>query len=362
MTIRKEFMEMAINLGELGRGLSHPNPSVGAVLVKEGEVIGKGYYGSFGGSHAETRAIDETSDCEGADLYVTLEPCNIYGKTPPCTKTIIEKRIKRVVCGIKDPNPLVSGKGFKELRENGVEVVEPFMEEECFNIDKEYHIFHNKGRPFVHLKWFETLDGATAIKGKKYIASESALKYVHQERFFCDAIMVTSSTLLRDDPHLNIRLYKEKKILRVIIDKKGIKELNKNLMVSAKKDGGVIVLRSKNLNHLPKIEGENVSTHYLDAENNYRELFIKSLAFLREKNIISLYVEAVGGLAQAIFEEGYIDRLTVGVSNKISGFCGSPPPIPSSLEQVVELKGCNIYKFGNDFIFVYEMEGKCFQV
>ncbi len=361
--IKEKFLEKAISLAKRGWGKTHPNPSVGAVLVKNGKIIGMGYHKGAGKEHAEVMAIKNSKEnVRGSDLYVTLEPCSIYGKTPPCTKTLIKEGIKRVIAGTIDPNPKVNGKGFEKLRAGGIEVIENVLKEECINLDKPYFIFHTKKRPFVHLKWAQTLDGITALDEGGYISCKKTLENVHKERFLSDAILVTSGTILRDRPKLTIRYYKRKKpLLRVIIDKNGLSSLPSETLETAKDCGEIIIFRSNAFKNLKTIEAENVTTILCDVENNYKALLYEVLRYLREKMVVSLFVEAVGGLATTIIEENIVDRLTVEVSAQIVGKNFSPPPVLKPLQNRVNFFEGKIKKVGRDYIFSKELDGKCLQ-
>jgi diaminohydroxyphosphoribosylaminopyrimidine deaminase/5-amino-6-(5-phosphoribosylamino)uracil reductase len=357
----EEFMKMAISLAKTAEGKTHPNPCVGAVVVKNGKAIGKGFYTGFGNKHAEVEAIkDAKGEVKGADLYVTLEPCQIYGKTPPCTKLIIESQIKRVIAGAKDPNPKINGKGFEELKKNGVEVIEDFLKKECIEVDKAYHIFHTKNRPFVHLKWAQSIDGATALPDGGYLSGEDALENVHRQRFLSDAILVTSSTIKRDKPQLTIRKYtKTKPLLRLIVDIKGIKTLPQNFKKTAENGGEIIVFRPSSLKNLPQIKGRNISTVVFDCRADYKDIFYEILKFLRKRQIVSLYVEAVGGLSATMIEENLVDKISVDVAMMLLGRGESPSPLGFPLKKKVDFSNCQIEIMNRDLIFSLEVEGKC---
>lgn len=360
---KREFMNLAISLAKKSEGETHPNPCVGAVIVKDGQIVGKGFYTGFGKSHAEVEAIkDAGNKAGGADLYVTLEPCQIYGKTPPCTKAIIDSGIKRVIVGLKDPNPKVNGRGIEELRKNKIEVVENFMENECLNVDKPYHIFYRKRRPYIHLKWAQSLDGVTVIPQGGYLSSEEMLKNVHRQRFISDAILVTSGTIKRDEPKLTVRLIKKMKpLLRAVLDIKGIDFLPEEFRRTAEKEGEIVIFRPCSFQNLPKIEGENIKTVFLKCKANYEEMAHKILEYLRDRMIISLYVEAVGNLSAVLIEESLVDKISIDISLVLLGKGNAPAPIGFSLSKKVDFSNCKIEKFGRDINFSLEVEGKCLQ-
>jgi diaminohydroxyphosphoribosylaminopyrimidine deaminase/5-amino-6-(5-phosphoribosylamino)uracil reductase len=200
------FMRRALNLAK--KGYTSPNPMVGAVLVRDGEIIGEGYHRKAGMPHAEVEAIEDAkrkgNEIEGSTLYVTLEPCCHYGRTPPCTDAIIREEIGKVVAGIRDPNPKVNGKGMEKLREAGIEVIEKNYRE-CRRINEVYFKFIEKGAPFVLFKIAITLNGCYKTQDR-YISSPEALRYVHELRKRYDAVAIGANTLREDDPRLNVRL------------------------------------------------------------------------------------------------------------------------------------------------------------
>ncbi len=217
----RTYMRRAIDLANHGEGWVHPNPLVGAVIAKDGRILGEGYHRKYGELHAERNAIADARKkagaspkhgpqedvLQGATIYVTLEPCCHYGKTPPCTEAIIENKISRVVIGSRDPNPLVAGKGAKILREAGIEVVEDFLREECDALNPVFFHYIRTKEPYVIMKYAMTADGkiATRTGASKWITGEAAREEVHRIRHACMGIMAGIGTVLADDPLLNCR-------------------------------------------------------------------------------------------------------------------------------------------------------------
>lgn len=203
------FLRRAIRLAMNGRGRVEPNPMVGCVIVRDGQVIGEGYHGRFGGPHAEPIALDACGgDCRGATVYVTLEPCcHTNKKTPPCAPRMIEAVVKRVVIGCLDPNPNVDGRGARMLREAGVEVVGPVLENECKQLNAAFFKGTLQAQPYVTLKWAESSDGKVAGAGGKrsQISNDRAMQVVHEMRAHSDTILVGVNTVLSDDPQLTVR-------------------------------------------------------------------------------------------------------------------------------------------------------------
>ncbi|HBE09537.1 MAG TPA: bifunctional diaminohydroxyphosphoribosylaminopyrimidine deaminase/5-amino-6-(5-phosphoribosylamino)uracil reductase RibD, partial [Lachnospiraceae bacterium] len=209
MAYDKKYMERAIELARGGVGAVNPNPLVGAVIVKDDRIIGEGFHRKYGDLHAERDAFKNlTESADGAEMYVTLEPCCHHGKQPPCVEAIVEYGIKRVYVGSDDPNPLVAGKGIWFLRTHGIEVVTHVMKEECDSLNPVFFHYITKNRPYVVMKYAMTMDGkiATMAGESKWISCENSRRLVHSFRNEFSAIMIGIGTALRDDPMLNCRL------------------------------------------------------------------------------------------------------------------------------------------------------------
>ncbi|SFG19797.1 bifunctional diaminohydroxyphosphoribosylaminopyrimidine deaminase/5-amino-6-(5-phosphoribosylamino)uracil reductase RibD [Oribacterium sp. WCC10] len=217
----QQYMRRAIALARLGEGWCHPNPLVGAVIVKNGSIIGEGYHERYGEPHAERNALGNLSEsAEGATIYVTLEPCCHHGKQPPCTEAIISHGIGKVVIGSRDPNPLVAGKGVSILRSHGIEVVEDFLREECDELNPVFFHYITEKTPYVKMKYAMTMDGKIATKTgeSKWITGEPARERVHKMRHASMGIMAGIGTVLTDDPLLNCRIPNGKSPVRIICD------------------------------------------------------------------------------------------------------------------------------------------------
>lgn len=218
------YMQRALDLARRGLGLVSPNPMVGAVLVHNNQIIGEGWHKQYGGPHAEVNAIFDASikpipeDCT---LYVSLEPCNHHGKTPPCTELIIQSGIRKVVIGCSDPNPLVNGSGEARLRAAGMEVISGILKNEAEELNKRFFTALKKNRPYIILKWAQTTDGFLARKNfeSKWISGEISRQLVHQWRTEEDAILVGSRTATIDNPLLTVREWSGKQPIRVLVDK-----------------------------------------------------------------------------------------------------------------------------------------------
>ena len=215
------YMHRAIALAKKGAGRVNPNPLVGAVIVKNGKIIGEGYHEKFGELHAERNALANCSEsAQGAALFVTLEPCCHYGKTPPCTQAIIENKIAQVVIGSKDPNPKVSGKGIEFLRNAGIKVIEGVLKEECDQMNDVFFHYITTHKPFVAMKYAMTMDGkiATSTGQSRWITGEKARAVVQESRNRYATIMVGIGTVLTDDPLLNCQIEGGRNPLRIVCD------------------------------------------------------------------------------------------------------------------------------------------------
>lgn len=246
MVIDEKYMRRALQLARQGEGNVSPNPMVGAVVVCEGEIIGEGYHRKWGGPHAEVNAINSVVDkskLSKSTIYVTLEPCSHYGKTPPCSKLIIDSNIPRVVVGSDDPFEKVSGQGIKMLRDAGVEVVAGVMKQECDELNKKFIYAHKNKMPYVLLKWAQSSDGFISDQNRQPVKFSNTLTstFVHRQRSLYDAIMVGTGTVIADNPELTVRRWFGRNPKRITFDLHG--NLPKNAKLSIDKE--TIVIREQ---------------------------------------------------------------------------------------------------------------------
>lgn len=230
MNTHEKFMQRCLDLALNGLGSTYPNPLVGCVIVLEGNIIGEGWHQKAGGPHAEVNAVNSVKDntiLSQATLYVNLEPCSHYGRTPPCADLIISKKIKRVVIGVVDSNEKVSGRGIARLEKNGIEVISGILEEECRELNRRFFTFHEKERPYIILKWAQSADGyifpdpEEARKGEPlWISNAYSRQRVHEWRAQEASILVGKNTVLQDNPRLNTRDFKGHPIIRMVIDQR----------------------------------------------------------------------------------------------------------------------------------------------
>lgn len=308
----------AKKLAERGRGKTSPNPMVGALVVREGTIVGKGYHERAGLPHAEVLALREAgSECRGADLYVTLEPCSFHGRTPPCTEEIVKVGIRRVYVGMKDPNPKVNGKGISYLREKGVLVECGFLQEELKEMNEAYIKYITRKIPFVTLKLAFSIDGKIAdYKGNsKYLSSKESLFLTHKMRYESDAIMVGVDTVIRDDPKLTVRFNFNDKILKRVVLDAFARIPSDSYLVKTAGEIPTIIFTS---NEAPKEKLENLEEKGLTVKKvskNGRWLNLKEvLEVLGSMEITSLLVEGGAKLASSFIKESLWDKLVIFVT------------------------------------------------
>ena len=321
-----DFMEQAISLAKLAKGSVAPNPAVGAVLVNDGVVVAKGFTQPPGGQHAEIVAIEQAgADAAGSTLYVTLEPCCHFGRTPPCTRAIVAAGIANVHAAIIDPNPAVAGKGVKELEDSGIKVTLGEHEDQAHQINEAYAKYITTGMPFITVKFAMSLDGkiATRTGDSKWISNAESRQFAHSLRHTSDAIMAGVNTVLADDPHLTTRSgggrggTTKKQPVRIIIDGKG--RTPKGARIFHETGKTILVLGR------PAAAGEKEAFSKLGAEivempsiNGIIDLK-PVLKMLAEREITSVLVEGGGILVGSLFDQGLVDRVFAFISPVIIG-------------------------------------------
>lgn len=324
-----QYMQLALELAKKGCGFVNPNPMVGAVIVKDGEIIGQGYHEKYGEFHAERNAL---ADCaatpKGATLYVTLEPCCHYGKTPPCTEAIIESGISKVVVGYKDPNPLVSGKGIEILRQNGIEVIEGILEKECGELNEVFFYYVRTKTPYVVMKYAMTMDGKTATyNGKsKWVTGEAARRKVHQDRHRYTAIMVGVETVIADDPLLTCRNANGKNPIRIICDTNLRTPLVSQIVKTANNVTTIIATACTDEKRKQAYINANCKIIEISKDKNHinlKELMIK----LGQEKIDSILLEGGGSLNWSALQSGIVNKVQAYVAPKIFGGIGAKTPV-----------------------------------
>jgi diaminohydroxyphosphoribosylaminopyrimidine deaminase/5-amino-6-(5-phosphoribosylamino)uracil reductase len=324
-------MLQCVELARRGKGYVSPNPLVGAVIVKGKRIVGRGYHRKFGEAHAEINALrDAGQKARGATLYVNLEPCSHYGKTPPCTDAIISSGIRRVVVGMIDPNPLVKGKGIRALNSAGVEVRTGILSDECRKLNEFFIKKLMTGLPFVTLKIAQTLDGKIALTNgsSQWITSKESRKRVHQLRAEYDAVLVGARTVQLDDPRLTVRFVRGRNPKRILLDGSLSTPLSGRLfsdgfrsltIVFVRRGGSAVFERRKEILKSRGVRIIEVGAHR-DGTLSLKAL-LESLADL---NILSVLVEGGQQVFTQFLEEGFVDRLLVFVSPKVYGCDGVP--------------------------------------
>lgn len=354
----EEFMLEALELAKKGMGFTSPNPMVGAVIVRGGEIIGSGYHKKYGDLHAERTAFEYCDsngiDCTGADMYVTLEPCCHHGKQPPCTDAVIAHGIKRVFVGSSDPNPLVAGKGTQILREHGIDVTEGILKDECDALNEIFFHYITTGLPFVTLKYAMTLDGKIACYTgqSKWITGEAAREQVQIERLRHSAIMVGVGTVLADDPMLTCRLENGRDPIRIICDSALRTPYECNIVRTAKEVPTIIATVSDAEASAEKFREAGcrvIKTSPVEGRVDLKEL----MKILGSEKIDSILLEGGGELNWSALSNGIVSKIQAYIAPKIFGGNGKSPvggegvPFPSA---AIMLEKGSIVRIGDDIL------------
>lgn len=358
-----DYMRRAITLAAMGLGFTNPNPMVGAVIVKDGRIIGEGYHRKCGDLHAERNAFASlTESAAGATIYVTLEPCCHHGKQPPCTEAILENGIARVVIGSRDPNPLVSGKGAKLLREHGIQVEEDFLREECDKLNPVFFHYITTGKPYVVTKYAMTLDGKIACHTgeSKWITGEAAREHVQILRSTYSAIMAGIGTVLADDPMLNCRIPGGHQPLRIIVDSRLRIPMNSKLVQSAADYPTLLVYADRDINRRHEIlEAHGVRTLCMPDENGQVDLSAL-MDYLGSEKIDSVLIEGGGILHEAALRAGIVNHVSAYIAPKIFGGATAKTPVEGigveKPDDAAIFKLTGISHLGDDLLLDYDIE------
>jgi diaminohydroxyphosphoribosylaminopyrimidine deaminase/5-amino-6-(5-phosphoribosylamino)uracil reductase len=358
MEEEQKYIRRAISLAKKGLGWVNPNPLVGAVIVKNGHIIGEGYHAYFGGPHAEATAIENARESvKGATLYVTMEPCSHHGKTPPCTDPIIRKGIRKVVVGMKDPNPLVNGKGLKILIGAGIDVKTGIEEAAVLEMNEQFVKYIVTGMPFCTLKTAMTLDGkiATVENASRWISCEESRKVVHELRQQYSAIMVGINTVLFDDPLLNTRRIRKKSRdpLKVIVDSSG--KIPMDAKVLKVNPQLVLLATTDKIDRRKKQDLERLGVQVLVCPQKEEKVDLGSLMFtLGKMDIDSVLLEGGSTLAFSALRDGIVDKVVSFIAPKIIGGANAPSPVGgkglSSMEDAIGVTDWNYRKTGSDIL------------
>lgn len=349
-------MERALELATMGIGKVNPNPLVGAVIVKDGEIIGEGYHECYGEAHAERNAVkNAVKSVEESTIYVTLEPCAHYGKTPPCVDLIIEKKFKKVVIGMLDPNELVAGKSIEKLKNHGIEVVVGVKEEECKKMNEIFIRYITSKIPFVVLKSGISLDGkiATYSGNSKWITSKESREDAQNLRNRLNSIMVGVNTIITDDPELTCRINNEKKLIRIVVDTKLRIPLDSKVIKNNDKQTIVATTISSDEEKKKTLRDLGVKVIEVSEKNNKVNLkeLVKKLG---QEGIDSILVEGGGTLNFSALEEKIVDKVIFYIAPKILGGENSKSCIAglgfSELNDAVNLKDISYRKVSEDLV------------
>jgi diaminohydroxyphosphoribosylaminopyrimidine deaminase/5-amino-6-(5-phosphoribosylamino)uracil reductase len=317
------YMKRALRLARRGEAWVSPNPMVGAVIVKKDRIIGEGYHQKFGGNHAEINAINHvTEPIKGATIYINLEPCTHYGKTPPCIESILAAKPARVVIGTPDANPIVTGKGIEALKRHGIKTTVGILEESCKELNERFFIFMRTGIPFVTLKFAQSIDGriATASGHSRWISSEQSLKFAHALRSHHDAVLVGSGTLSKDDPELTVRLSRGRNPLRVVIDSH--LRISPDARILKDQDKAkTIVATTNNADREKRARLTDLGVEVLavDTDKDRRVDLMRLLMELGKRNISSVLVEGGAAIITSMLVEQLPDRVVIIIAPKIVG-------------------------------------------
>lgn len=357
MKDHERYMQMALDLAEKGRGWTSPNPMVGAVLVKDGRVVGRGYHQRAGGPHAEVNAIDDAGDqARGATIYVTLEPCNHFGRTPPCTRKIIDAGIRRVVVAMADPNPDVQGGGNAHLQDQGIDVTAGICEEQARTLNEGFATWVTTGSPFVILKCAATLDGriATRTGDSRWVTGPASRRFVHQIRHAVDGIMVGVGTVKQDDPSLTTRIEGKSGLdpTRIILDTHlSIPLTAKMLHQASKATTWVVCGADAAADRRSALEaiGARVIFASLDQGRIDLPALMKQLGSM---GIGSLLIEGGGTVIGSAFAAGIVDKICFFYAPKILGGDDGIPMCrgtgPERMQDSLAIHDLSVFRFDTD--------------
>jgi diaminohydroxyphosphoribosylaminopyrimidine deaminase / 5-amino-6-(5-phosphoribosylamino)uracil reductase len=350
------FMNLAMQLALKGNGSTSPNPMVGAVVVKNGRIVGKGFHKKAGLAHAEIIALDKAqNNAKGATLYVTLEPCVHFGRTPPCSERIIKSQVKEVYVGMVDPNPLNNGKGINIIKQHRIKVRVGLLEDKLKKINEAFIKYISKRMPFVTVKIAQSLDGKIATRrgDSKWITSDKSRAYAHRMRSNYDAIMVGVNTILRDNPRLDAWFSKSQP-KKIVVDSQLSTPEDANIFQS---NSEVIIVT---LSTKPGQETENrkiiaQKARILDVKEKSGQVNLRDMMKkLAQREVTNLLVEGGGMLVGSLFDEGLVDKILFFISPKIIGGKEAITSVMgrgiSRCEEAIKLKDTKLRRLGEDFL------------
>ena len=358
----RQYMKMALELAQKGMGFTAPNPMVGAVIVKNGRIIGQGYHRKYGGLHAEREALAAcTEEPKGASIYVTLEPCCHYGKQPPCVNAILEAGIRRVIIGSSDPNPLVAGKGIRILKDHGIEVTENILKEECDKLNEAFFYYIQNKKPYVVMKYAMTMDGKiAAYTGEsKWVTGEAARIHVQEQRLKYTGLMVGVGPVLADDPMLTCRLENSRNPVRIICDSHLRTPLTSKIVRTAKTIPTILASSSKDQQKIKNYEEMGCQVLYVPEKNGHIDLN-RLMEILGATKIDSILLEGGGSLNWSALESGIVQKVQTYIAPKLFGGEEAKTPVegkgfPDPASAVL-LKNSEMIRLGDDFLIESEVK------
>jgi diaminohydroxyphosphoribosylaminopyrimidine deaminase/5-amino-6-(5-phosphoribosylamino)uracil reductase len=352
-----DYMKRAIELAEQGKGKVNPNPLVGAVIVKDGKIIGEGYHECFGHAHAEVNAfLNATEDVEGADMYVTLEPCSHYGKTPPCALKIIEKKIHRVFISSLDPNPLVNHKGVELLEQAGITVESGILESETQKQNEIFLKYIQTKKPFVAIKYAMTLDGkiATPSGDSKWITNEKSRAFVHDLRNQYMAIMVGVNTIIKDNPRLDTRREGvSRNPIRFIIDP-NLRIPEHSIVVETAQEQQTYLVTGQTFDPDKKDRLVQKNVRFIHQNTVHDIDFSMLIQEIAKLHIDSLLIEGGASVLGSAIESRIVDKVYAFIAPKIIGGKDAPSPIGGlgifKMNEGLTLKDITLHTFDHDIM------------
>lgn len=358
----EKYMAMAIELAKKGYGYTAPNPVVGAVIVKDGCMIGQGYHEKYGEPHAERNALAScTQSPKGATIYVTLEPCCHHGKQPPCTEAILQAGISRVVTGSGDPNPLVGGKGIPILKDHGIQVREHVMKEKCDALNQAFFHYIQTGRPYVTMKYAMTIDGKIAAYtgASKWVTGEEARHHVHEQRKKNTAIMVGIGTVLADDPMLNCRIEGGRDPVRIICDTHLKMPVTSKIVKTAKDIPTIIACCTADEELQRPYREAGCKILLTEKKMNHIDLE-QMMEQLGKEKIDSILLEGGGTLNWAALNAGIVQKIQAYIAPKIFGGTTAKTPVEGIGVEVPDqaflIKNRTIRLLGEDLLVEGDVE------
>lgn len=355
----EKYMKLAMQLAGNAIGRTSPNPLVGAVIVKDNRVVGCGWHRKAGTPHAEVHALNQAGElAQGADVYVTLEPCAHYGKTPPCAKALVEAKVKNVYGGLLDVNPKVAGKGFKILEDAGIHVEYGFLQDELRKQNEVFFKWIEHKKPFVVLKAAMTLDGkiATATGQSKWITNETSRAYGYKLRDIYDGIMVGINTVIEDNPMLTARVDGGKNPIRIVVDSSLKIDINANVVQDKSAKTIIATTDKADKDKILKLQAQDVDVIVVDKDKNDKVDIEKLLDILGQQNICSILVEGGATLSGSFVAKKLVDKVYFFIAPKIIGGKEAKTPVAGTgilnLQEALALKDIQIGKLEEDILII----------